>query len=271
MRVPPDAPARLDRLPQHAGGRPRDGDPAATAAAARRCCGAAVADGRARARRRRVTVSAEKGYLKETGNLLFHFALLAVLVGVALGLAGTAGTATGCWSPARTRRSATRLQQYDEYALGARVGAGDLPPFCLQLTTSRPTYLDNGQPVSFAADVSLRRGAARPRGRPGVRGQRPAAAGRAPTSTCSATGTRRCCATPTGTAQPQTTVAPFLPGDGMLTSEGVATFPDANIDPTTGARDADAAGRLRGRLPADGAGRRRRSAGRRSRPSATRR
>ncbi len=31
------------------------------------------------------TVSAEKGYLKETGNLLFHFALLAVLVGVGFG------------------------------------------------------------------------------------------------------------------------------------------------------------------------------------------
>ncbi len=32
-----------------------------------------------------MTVSAEKGYIKETGNLLFHFALLALLIGVAYG------------------------------------------------------------------------------------------------------------------------------------------------------------------------------------------
>ena len=31
--------------------------------------------------------------------------------------------------------------------------------------------------------------------------------------------------------------SPFLPNDGMLTSDGVATFPDANLDPTTGTRD----------------------------------
>ncbi|BCB86303.1 hypothetical protein Psuf_036160 [Phytohabitans suffuscus] len=41
--------------------------------------------------------------------------------------------------------------------------------------------------------------------------------------------------------QAQTTVAAFLNIDGMLTSEGVAAFPDANIDPKAGgARDPDA-------------------------------
>jgi cytochrome c biogenesis protein len=37
----------------------------------------------------------------------------------------------------------------------------------------------------------------------------------------------------------QTSVSPFLPSDGaLLTSQGVATFPDANINPQTGQRDA---------------------------------
>jgi cytochrome c biogenesis protein len=35
----------------------------------------------------------------------------------------------------------------------------------------------------------------------------------------------------------QTSVAPFLPQDGMLTSHGVVTFPDANVDPASDAHD----------------------------------
>ena len=37
--------------------------------------------------------------------------------------------------------------------------------------------------------------------------------------------------------QQQTNVFPFLPIDGMQTSEGVAMFPDANVDPKTGVHD----------------------------------
>ena len=40
--------------------------------------------------------------------------------------------------------------------------------------------------------------------------------------------------------QQQTNVFPFLPVDAMLTSEGVAMFPDANVDPKTGVRDTTA-------------------------------
>jgi cytochrome c biogenesis protein len=35
----------------------------------------------------------------------------------------------------------------------------------------------------------------------------------------------------------QTTAAPFLPMDARWTSQGVAAFPDANVDPKTGAQD----------------------------------
>jgi len=37
----------------------------------------------------------------------------------------------------------------------------------------------------------------------------------------------------------QTKIVPFLPRDQMLTSEGVAQFPDVNIDPKTNARNED--------------------------------
>ena len=41
------------------------------------------------------TISAERGYLRETGNLLFHFALLGLVVSFAIGkLVGYAGQVT---------------------------------------------------------------------------------------------------------------------------------------------------------------------------------
>jgi cytochrome c biogenesis protein len=234
-RVPPDAPRRLDRLPQHAPPVERAGEPAALAGTLRTML---------RGRRFRavvrehgdgtVTVSAEKGYLKETGNLLFHISLLAVLVGVAFGSwygwHGNRKLVVG----ADTAFCDT-LQQYEEYGLGARMGPGNLPRFCLELTGFHASYLDNGQAESFSAvasvsgpDVPDRSGefsVNHPLRLPGANvyllGH-----GYAPVLKY----TDRY-------GQSQTTVVPFLPTDGMLTSEGVAAFPDANVDPATGRRD----------------------------------
>jgi len=85
LRVPPDAPKRLERLPAHADGLPHDGDSAATARRLRRLLRARRFRATVRESDDGFTVSGEKGYLKETGNLLFHFALLGVLIGVASG------------------------------------------------------------------------------------------------------------------------------------------------------------------------------------------
>src|SRR6266536_1338346 len=155
VRVPPDAPSRLDRLPAHADGLARQGDPAAVAqrlktALRRRRFRTVVrrqADGG-------FTVSAEKGYLKETGNLLFHFALLALLVGVAF----------GSWYGYHANRVLVQgedegfcntLQQFDDYGLGARVRPGDLEPFCLTLNRFQATFLDSGEPADFRAEASV--------------------------------------------------------------------------------------------------------------------
>ena len=78
---PPRAPARLERLDAHRTIR-YAGEPAA-----------ALADVTAALRRRRYrvhahdqrSVSAETGYLRETGNLVFHLAICLVIVGVAVG------------------------------------------------------------------------------------------------------------------------------------------------------------------------------------------
>ena len=235
---PPDAPARLDRLP-HSAQRVRDrrsGD--AAAGHPRRAC---AASGGARCVREQpdgtVTVAAEKGYLKETGNLVFHFALLALLIGVALGLVVRLARQPAGGGRRRAGFCNT-VQQYDEYGLGARTSAADLPPFCVhaeRLPRRVPRQRTAGR--STPPTCPMWRVCRRRRAAWTGCGSTTRCGWTARTSTCSATGTRRCCGTPTGTARSTTTVVPFLPDDGMLTSSGVAKFPDANVDPAARRRD----------------------------------
>jgi cytochrome c biogenesis protein len=228
LRQPPDAPALLSRMPAHAVGT--GSDPGALAALLRKR--------RFRVAVREGTVSAEKGYLKESGNLLFHFALLALLIGVAVsswyGWHGNRLVVAGS-----DQAYCNTLQQYDDYGLGARVGAGDLPPFCLRLDRFDAAYTANGQPTLYKAYVHYTDGAGG--------AEHPATIevnhalrldgagvyllghGYAPVIRY----TDRY-------GHSQTSVTPFLPSDDMETSQGVATFPDANVDPATGKRDPNA-------------------------------
>ncbi|HEX8344251.1 MAG TPA: cytochrome c biogenesis protein ResB [Actinoplanes sp.] len=235
--VPPDAPQRLDRLPAHAPDEARAGDAAATAAS--------VA---ARLRRRRFrtvvrerpdgswTVAAEKGYAKESGNLLFHFALLAVLVGVGFGswygwhgnrLLVQGADTSFCLTPS----------QFDESSLGPRVNVAGLPKSCLELTAFAATFQDSGQPKSFRATVNVDEGG--PVRSAGftvndplrLRGANVHLLGHGYAPVLRYTDRY---------GQTQTTVFPFLPTDAMLTSEGVAMFPDANVDPKTDKHDTTA-------------------------------
>lgn len=227
--VPPVAPKRMDRLPQHAVLPAGDVDPAAIAAVLRR-------------RRWRVVVrgdevSAEKGYLKETGNLLFHISLIAVLLGVAL----------GSWYGWHGNRLlvagdehafCNTRQQYSEVGLGPRVDSTDLPPFCLTLNEFQARFLESGQPEFFNARVTV---------------EEPDRAVRdadfsvnSPLRLDGANvyllghGYAPVIRYTDRFGRTQTSTVPFLTtGDATLTSEGVAAFPDANVDPQTNARDPD--------------------------------
>lgn len=232
--VPPDAPKRLDRLPQHAPAADQAGEPAAVAAT--------VAEGlRKRLWRARVreheggvwTVGAEKGYLKETGNLLFHVALLAVLIGVGFG-AWYGWHGNRLLVEGKDRGFCNAVTQYDESKLGARVGPEDLPAFCLELEKFSVTFQPTGQPKTFGATVLVDED-----GKETTRDFRVNHPLRLSGATVSLIGhgyapmlryTDRF-------GRQQTKVVPFLPRDGMFTSEGVATFPDVNIDPKTDRRD----------------------------------
>ncbi|WP_089154591.1 cytochrome c biogenesis protein ResB [Micromonospora sp. NBS 11-29] len=227
---PPAAPKRLERLPQHAVlDGPAAADPEAIAAVLRR-------------RRWRVTVrgaevSAEKGYLKETGNLLFHTSLIAVLLGVALGSwygwHGNRILVAGADNAFCNTR-----QQYAEVSLGPRVDSADLPPFCLTLEKFEADYLDSGQASRFWATVSVDS----PGGTPRTAGFSVNSPLRLDSANVYLLGN--------GYApilkytdrygNSQTSDDPFLrTGDPNATEEGVALFPDANVDPRTGTRAPD--------------------------------
>ncbi|MEW2383727.1 cytochrome c biogenesis protein ResB [Micromonospora sp. NPDC047707] len=227
---PPAVPKRLDRLPQHAVLAAPAGGAAAIAESLRR-------------RRWRVVVrgdevSAEKGYLKETGNLLFHTSMVVVLVGVALG-------SWYGWSGNRLLVAGAEnafcntQQQYAETSFGARVGSADLPGFCLSLNDFEAEFLEsNGQPESFNAEVTVDEDGGAPR---------PAEFSvNSPLRLDGANvyllghGYAPVVRYTDRFGRSQTSTTPFLTtGDIGITGEGVATFPDANVDPATGKRDAN--------------------------------
>jgi cytochrome c biogenesis protein len=160
---PPRTPRYLDRLPEHASATVAAAPAEVLDAAARRLRGWRVD-------RHDGSLSAEKGYARETGNLLFHLCLLALLAAVAAGwLYGYDGRMLVVEGETFT---STRLA-YDELKPGRRFDPSDLPPFTLRLEDFRASYLANGQPSSFAATVDWAPDLAAPPRRADVRVNHP--------------------------------------------------------------------------------------------------
>jgi cytochrome c biogenesis protein len=153
---PPAAPRNLVRLPEHR-------------YVASEAAPAAVLDAAAtwlRRHRWRVDtaafeggtgwVAAEKGYARETGNLVFHLALLVLLVAVALGsLLGFKGTVI-----VREGSSFAAVRsQFDAFSPGKLFDDSTLPPFAFTLDSFQAAYQrggqQNGAARDFSASVSL--------------------------------------------------------------------------------------------------------------------
>jgi cytochrome c biogenesis protein len=118
----------------------------------------AAGRGMLRSRRFRVafdasTVSAEKGYLRETGNLVFHISLVVLLAGIAIGgLFGYTGRVIVTDGDGFTNT----LIQYDSFSHGALVKTDQLNPFSFRLNTFQAEYQRDATPKTFRALVSLR-------------------------------------------------------------------------------------------------------------------
>jgi cytochrome c biogenesis protein len=99
-------------------------------------------------------LSAEKGYARETGNLLFHLSLLVLLL--AVGYGGAVGY-RGTVIVREDAGFANNVTQYDTFAPGRIFGADQLPPFSFELQEFESEFQrggqQNGAPRAFRADV----------------------------------------------------------------------------------------------------------------------
>ena len=105
-----------------------------------------------------VTLSAEKGYSRETGNLIFHLALLAALILIAVGrlynYEGQRIVVQGA-----DNGFCNTISQYDSWKPGRFAAEGKVhpAPFCIdELTKFTASYTAEGEPSSFVADVRYR-------------------------------------------------------------------------------------------------------------------
>jgi len=148
---PPATPARLSRLPESASltvARPAADVLDAAEAALRRK--------RFRVVRRGDSVAAERGYLREAGNLLFHLSLLVLLIGVAWGqLFGYKGSSIVVVG----QGFANNVTQYDDFSAGGWFRQSALPAFALTLDKFDVRFetgpVQTGAAREFTAHVTL--------------------------------------------------------------------------------------------------------------------
>ena len=151
MRATPvAAPRNLGRLPKHQSLQTSgDVEDVATAVEER-------LKGWRRVRRRAgdtVEISAERGYLRELGNIVFHFSLLGLLVAVAAGkLYGYEGNVIVIANGGPGFCSASPAA-FDTFRAGNTVDGTSLHPICLRVNDFDAKYLPSGQALTFAANV----------------------------------------------------------------------------------------------------------------------
>jgi cytochrome c biogenesis protein len=101
-------------------------------------------------------LSAERGYLRETGNLVFHLSLVLLLVGIAVGaFRGFKGTVL----VVEGKGFSNTVLSYDDVNPGRRFHASSLVPFALQLQEFEATYAPDGRALTFDAHVRWGRSA----------------------------------------------------------------------------------------------------------------
>ncbi|MCU1437575.1 MAG: cytochrome biosis protein [Naasia sp.] len=150
---PPRTPARLARMEEHT-----ERETAGTVAEVLERAEGALRRRRYRVQRYGDSLSAERGYLRETGNLVFHGSLVGILVAVAVG--GSLGY-SGQKIVVEGEPFVNYVAGYDSFTRGRLVGDASLDPYRLTLDSLDVVYeRDNpnaiGQALDFTASVTLR-------------------------------------------------------------------------------------------------------------------
>ena len=141
---PPPAPRNLTRLPEHATYATTEA-PDAVLERAR----ATLKGRRYRLLVEGDAVSAERGYLREAGNLVFHLSVLVVLVGFALGsLFGYKGGVILLVGD--QYGFSNNLTQYDDFDPGSLFRAADMEPFSFTIDDFDVDWLTTGPRAGMA-------------------------------------------------------------------------------------------------------------------------
>ena len=176
------------------------------------------------------SIAAEKGYLRETGNLVFHLSLIVVLLGIAgssvFGMRGEAIINVG-------ERFINTPTSYDNLTPGRFFSIGNLPPFTIKADNFDATYNpETNAPENYELKVTTKDGIGAPEVKRTVRVNEPLTFG-----------STRVYLQANGYS-PLVTVkdkagevkfegpVPFLPQDANLTSIGAIKVPD--MDPQIG-------------------------------------
>jgi cytochrome c biogenesis protein len=157
-RKPLPAPRHLERLPES--GRFETSESAASyAATARSALGRRWRIVERTEPSGAVTLSAEKGYSRETGNLIFHIALLTSLLLIAVGrfytYEGNRIVVQGA-----DNGFCNTISQYDSWKPGRLASEGKVhpAPFCIdEMSKFTATYTSAGEASTFRADVTYRK------------------------------------------------------------------------------------------------------------------
>ncbi|WP_241698564.1 cytochrome c biogenesis protein ResB [Flaviflexus huanghaiensis] len=142
---PGRVPARLDRYDTHKSVATDLSEDEALAFTQRRLRGY-------RTVRRDGGLSAQRGYLRETGNIIFHMSLLGLLIvfglSQSLSFRGQAIIVEG-------ETFANSVLSYDTFERGIFVDEESLPPYSITLNEMRPEFYEDGTPSAFMADVTV--------------------------------------------------------------------------------------------------------------------
>ncbi|CAM2841865.1 cytochrome c biogenesis protein ResB [Prescottella defluvii] len=105
-----------------------------------------------------ITLSAEKGFLREAGNLVFHLALVALLVSIAVGklfyyegnrIVIASGEESFC---------STSPAAFDSFRWGLDGDGTGITPLCVKVNDFTADYLENGQAEMFTSNISYQAG-----------------------------------------------------------------------------------------------------------------
>ncbi|MBC2682302.1 cytochrome c biogenesis protein ResB [Corynebacterium anserum] len=100
------------------------------------------------------SLSAEKGYLREAANLVFHMSLVGVLIAVVAGrLLYYEGQVIVVAGTDQSQFCNSAVSNFDSFRHGALFDGTGLTPYCVNIKDFNAHYLDSGQAVSFESNI----------------------------------------------------------------------------------------------------------------------